>query len=94
MPQQAPKSTDNAIMVKVQPAADNTARQFADVIVGSLGLTGALVLAAVVSGTLLAGLWILWRKLRPTFDTDAPPSIGSVPLGSDTKTKLDQRSDR
>ena len=31
MPQQAPKSTDNAIMVKVQPAADNTARQFADV---------------------------------------------------------------
>ena len=80
MPQQPAQSTDNAFIVKVQPA-DTAKHQLGDIIVGSFGLTGALVLAAVLSGTLLAGLWILWRKSRRTFDTDAPPTIGSVPLG-------------
>ena len=97
MPQQPPKSTDNAFIVKVQPS-DTAKHQLGDVIVGSFGLTGALILGAVVSGTLLAGLWIVWRKSRRTFETDAPPSIGSVPLGSRSQTgaesQLDQRSDR
>jgi hypothetical protein len=93
MPQQTPKPTDNAFIVKVQPA-DSPKHQLGDIIVGSFGLTGALVLAAVISGALLAGLWIVWRKSRRTYDTDAPPSLGSVPLASGTKTELDQRSDR
>lgn len=82
MPQQPAQSTDNAFIVKVQPR-DTAAHQLGDVIVGSLGLTGAMVLAAVVSGALLGALWILWRKARRTFDTDAPPSIGPVPLRKD-----------
>ena len=82
--QQLPKSTDNAFIVKVQPS-DTPQHQLGDVIVGAFGLTGALILAAVVSGTLLGGLWILWRKARRTFDTDAPPSIGSVPIGTKHK---------
>lgn len=98
MPQQAAQSTDNAFIIKVQPQ-DTAKHQLGDVIVGSFGLTGAMVLAAIVSGTLLAALWIIWRKMRRTFDTDAPPSIGSVklgsvPLGTDVKPQLDQRSDR
>lgn len=93
MPQQPQQSTDNAFIVNVQPQ-DSAKHQFGDVIAGSIGLTGALVLAAVGSGTLLAGLWILWRKARRTFDTDAPPSIGSVAIGTDPKPELDQRSDR
>ena len=91
--QQTPQSTDNAFIVKVQPTT-SVKHQLGDVIVGSFGLTGALVLAAVVSGTALAGLWILWRKARRTFDTDAPPSIGSVAIGSGGQSELDKRSDR
>jgi hypothetical protein len=93
MTQQPAKPTDNAFIVKVQPT-DTPKHQLGDIIVGSFGLTGALILAALVSGAVLAGLWIVWRKSRRTFDTDAPPSIGSVPLGSNTKTELDQRPDR
>ena len=51
-----------------------------DVIVGSFGLTAALVLTAVIAGGVLAGCWIGWRKWRRTYDYDAPPSLGSVPL--------------
>jgi len=93
MTQQTPQSTDNAFIVKVQPT-DSTKHQLGDVIVGSVGLTGAMVLAAVVSGTLLAALWILWRKARRPFDTDAPPSIGSVPLGTGAEPQLNKRPDR
>ena len=93
MPQQAPQSTDNAFIVKVQPTND-AKHQLGDVIVGALGLTGAMVLAAVLSGTFLAGLWIVWRKSRRTFDTDAPPSIGSVAIGSGAETQLDKHPDR
>jgi hypothetical protein len=52
-----------------------------DVIVGSFGLTGALVLGAVLSGATLGALWIVIRKWRRTYESDAPPTLGSVPLG-------------
>jgi hypothetical protein len=84
MPQQPSRPTDNAIIVQVQPT-DSAKHQLGDIIVGSFGLTGALVLGAIVSGTLLAGLWIVWRKARRPFDTDAPPTLGSVPIGKDKK---------
>ena len=84
MIQQPPKQTDNAFIVQVQPK-DTAKQQLGDVIVGAFGLTGAMVLAAIVSGVVLAALWILWRKARRTFDTDAPPTLGSMPLGSKDK---------
>lgn len=90
---QPQRPTDNAFMVNVQPA-DTPKHQLGDIIVGAFGLTGALVLAAVLSGTLLAGLWIVWRKARRPFDADAPPSIGSVAIGADAERKIDQRPDR
>ncbi len=65
-----------------------------DVIVGSFGLTGALVLAALVSGTTLAAIWILWRKWRRTYEHDAPPSLGPVPLGPDSPTRPPSSQDQ
>lgn len=58
-----------------------------NVMVGAFGLTGALVISALVFGVLLASVWILWRKFRRTYDSDAPPSLGPVPLSPDATTR-------
>jgi hypothetical protein len=76
---QASKPLDSFI-VQVQPQQAAPTEDLKQVIVGALGVTGALVLAAVVSGAALGSLWILWRKWRRTYDADAPPSLGSVPI--------------
>ena len=50
----------NPIIVKiVQPEAKSELSGLADVLLGSLGLTGVIVLAAVVMGAALAGVMIL-----------------------------------
>lgn len=66
-------------MVQVSPPAPER-ENIKDVIVGAFGLTGALVLAAVASGAVLGGLWILWSKWRRAHVDDAPPTLGSVPI--------------
>ncbi len=73
------KPLPEPFMIQIAPAKPER-ENFQQVIVGAFGLTGALVLAAVVSGVALAGLWILVRKWRRTYDYDAPPSLGSVEL--------------
>jgi len=57
------------------------------VMVGAFGLTGALIIAALVFGIVLASVWILWRKFRRTYDHDAPPSLGPVPLAPESLTR-------
>ncbi|HEV8348534.1 MAG TPA: hypothetical protein VGQ16_18285 [Vicinamibacterales bacterium] len=52
----------NPIIVKiVEPPHDPTG--LADVLLGSLGLTGAIVLAAVLMGALMAGV-LFWMRSR------------------------------
>lgn len=68
-------------MVQVSPPAPER-ENLSQMIVGAFGLTGAMVLAAVLSGTALAGLWIVLRKWRRTYDYNAPPSLGSTPLST------------
>lgn len=80
-------------MVQVQrPPAERDTLQ--NVIVGSIGLTGALVLGAVVAGTTLAGLWIVLRKWRRTYDHDAPPSMGPMPLSPTDATRPPSSQDQ
>ena len=52
----------NPIIVKiVEPPHDPTG--LADVLIGSLGLTGVIVLAAVLMGALMAGV-LFWMRSR------------------------------
>ena len=53
------------IVKLIEPARDPTG--LADVLLGSLGLTGVLALAAVVLGAVLAGL-MFWVRSRAPFD--------------------------
>lgn len=53
---------DKAIIVRlIEPPGDPTG--LADVLVGSLGLTGAIALAALIAGLALGGL-LFWFRSR------------------------------
>lgn len=59
-------------MVRViQPTVEETS--VADVLVGSIGLTGVLVLVAVVLGALLGGALIGIKKLRTRYNRESIP---------------------
>ena len=67
--------TDGAFIVRLveEPAAEVTV---ADVILGALGVAGAMTLAAIVLGALLGGLLIYRaRRRRSRQQDDQPPSI-------------------
>jgi hypothetical protein len=60
------------VMVRViQPTVDETS--VADVLIGSIGLTGVLVLVAVVLGALLGGALIAIKHLRSRYDLEPIP---------------------
>lgn len=81
-PQGAPELPGTPIMIRVAPEpAPNEAQKLGQVIVGSFGLTGLLIIGALAVGTIVAAAWILWRRWRRTYDVDAPPTFGPVPLG-------------
>jgi len=57
----------------VEPEGDPTG--LADVLIGALGLTGVLVLLAVIAAVVLGGL-LFWIRSR-SGPTEAPPSFDS-----------------
>ena len=60
------------VMVRViQPTVEETS--VADVLVGSIGLTGVLVLVAIVLGALLGGALIGIKKLRTRYNLESIP---------------------
>jgi len=54
----------NPIIVKIisPPKDESGLSQLADVLIGSVGLTGAIVLVALLLGVVMAGLMFLWRR--------------------------------
>lgn len=60
------------VMVRViQPAVEETS--VADVLIGSIGLTGVLILVAVLLGALLGGVLIGIKKLRSRYNLESIP---------------------
>ncbi len=55
---------DKPIVVKLlEPPGDPTLNGLRDVLIGSIGLTGAILLIAVVSGLVVGGL-LFWLRSR------------------------------
>ena len=60
----------------VQPTVEETS--VADVLIGSIGLTGLLVLVAIVLGAVLGGVLIGAKKLRAKYNPDAVPDAEAL----------------
>ena len=58
-----------------QPAEDTS---LANVVVGALGITGALVLLALVLGAVVALVLVQWHRRHPP-DRDHMPSVSQTP---------------
>jgi hypothetical protein len=54
----------NPLIVRIisPPKDESGLSQLADVLIGSLGLTGAIILGAMLLGGVMAGLMLLWRR--------------------------------
>jgi hypothetical protein len=83
------------VMVKVvEPAVDSTT--IADILIGALGLTGVMLLAALLLGGMLGGLLIGVKKLRarynlePVPDSEALRVTPGLPLTSSSSASLDR----
>ena len=63
------------VHVVQEPAKSTT---IVDVLVGSLGLTTVLLLAAIVLGAVLGGILIGVKLLRARFDLEPPPDGDSL----------------
>ena len=64
------QTTPIIVQVTEQPVESTS---IADVVIGALGLTGVLVLAAIVLGALLGGLLIAFKKLRARYNLEPVP---------------------
>ncbi len=64
------QTTPIIVQVVDQPVESTT---IGDVIIGALGLTGALVLAAILMGGVLGGLLIAFKKLRARYNLEPVP---------------------
>ena len=60
-----------------QPAESTTA---ADILIGAIGLTGVLVLVALVLGAILGALLIGFKKLRARFNLEPVPDSEALKI--------------
>ena len=63
--------TDSVMVRVVQPTVEETS--VADVLIGSIGLTGVLVLVAIVLGGLLGAALIGVKKFRTRYNLEPVP---------------------
>lgn len=64
-------------VVKNEPVESTTA---ADVLIGAIGLTGVLLLVALVLGAILGGLLIAFKRLRAKLDMEPVPDSEALKI--------------
>jgi hypothetical protein len=73
---------DKPIIVQLVPARPTEEVTVGDVLLASVGLTGALILLSLVLAGLFAILLVRWHKRHPP-EADHLPSVSpAIPLGS------------
>lgn len=75
------------VVTVVQTPAHETT--FEDVVLGSIGMTGALLLVAIVLGGLLALLLLAWNRRHPPEERHLPPVS---PLAGDRQPRPTSQS--
>ena len=87
------QASQPVIVRVVEPAVESTT--VADILVGALGLTGVMLMAALLLGGILGGLLIGVKKLRvrynlePIPDAEALRVTPAMPLTSSSSGSLD-----
>ena len=85
--QQPPPSEPFVVTIVQEPAEELTIQ---DVVVGSLGIVGTLVLVALVLGGLLALVFLGWNRRRPPESYHLPPVSPLVPTSDAHPTTPEQ----
>ena len=67
----------NPIVVRVVEEPVETTG-ISDILIGALGLTGVMLLAALVFGLRLGGILIAIKRIRARYDLDAPPETNPM----------------
>jgi hypothetical protein len=71
--QAAQDTPSKPLVVTIVPATPARERTVGDVIIGSLGITGVLVLLALALGVVFAGVRYAWQRRHPPHDDHLPP---------------------
>jgi hypothetical protein len=64
-------------VVNPEPVESTTA---ADILIGAIGLTGVLLLVALVLGAILGGLLIAFKRLRAWLDLEPVPDSEALKI--------------
>lgn len=67
------QSQSQPFVVTIVPKEPAPSTTIADVIVGSLGIAGSLMLVALVLGVVLGALRLVWKRRHPASDQHMPP---------------------
>ncbi len=83
-PAPAPPSRDpveaprDSFVVTIIPATPAEEQGVADVILGSLGVAGSLLMLALVLGVFVAGCRVAWNRRHPPADDHLPPVVPTI----------------
>ena len=69
------------LIVTLIPATPARQTTVADVVVGALGITGVLVIVALVAGALMAVLRVRWNRRHPAEEDHLPPVSPVIRIG-------------